>query len=134
MPQIFIVLVAIIAGIASFIFLLQVCTEQEKGIWALWLSVAVSIALCMTIWVNMDHNAPDSVYYTFTLERKEHTIFFTEGSKVKNATSIFGIDNIDPDKQVVVKHGPATCWSYGRYMDLYVNSNTFYTLQDKVKQ
>ena len=134
MPQVVICIIAILAGIATFIFLLQTCTEsQDKGYWGLWLAIAACLMAGMILWVNLDHDVPDAVYYTYTLERRDHTIYFIEDGKLKNATSIFGIDNIDADKQVIVKHGPATCWSYGRYMDLYVSNHTLYTLTDKMK-
>jgi hypothetical protein len=133
MPQVLIIIIAIIAGLATFFMLIQTCTESEKGFWGMWLAIVACLTTGMILWVNLDHDVPDVVYATYPLERKEHTIYFIEDGKVKNATSIFGVDNIDPEKQVIVKHGPSTKWSYGRYMDLSVTSQIKYTLTEKPK-
>jgi hypothetical protein len=133
MPQVLIVLIAVVAGIASVFLLIQIFAEDDKLLWGLWFGIAASLMTGMILWVNLDHNVPDVEYATYQLERKEHTIYFTEDGKVKNATSIFGIDNIDPEKQVIVKHGPSTTWSYGRYMDLCAGGQVKYTLTEKPK-
>jgi hypothetical protein len=133
MPQALICIIAFLAGVATIIFLITTCTESDKLYWGLWLAVAACLLMSMLIWVNLDHNVPNVVIATIPLERREHTIFFVEEGKLVNATSKFGIDNIDPEKQVLIKSGPSTRWSYGRYMDLDSAEHTMYTIRDKMK-
>lgn len=112
MPSVLILILLILFFIFAFNSFLRVLADEAKAID----SIPIVMFILLTIWFFLPHDWNVKHLATFELEKRDNAMFYAEGHYLRNATSLFGRTDLDPEKHEIHKYGVGNYYSYGRLM------------------